>query len=216
MREVQVILGIPHLNGLCRPSAVGRLVAILAFVAVPACVIAVGVNAIEAVVCAGRLTHILDEGFYGVAPATADVSPDTTVKAVVVYARVVATGNHLAPAFVGASARKPVDSVGLALAFRVGVSRQVIGSNVTIHPAGYAPAFPVTPARTTHVRGFHVERANYVANLNGGRNEASLGLSHDVTLLDRVGLWLEPAGVCAPVRLASFYGRSSQKCTELS
>lgn len=207
---VAIILGVSRLRMLCRPSAICGPSVLAAIVAVAASIVACRVYAVDGVLTSWSWPHISDEGFNGTTPPLADEPANTAIKTVIVGTGIVAPGNHQVPDFELTHTRKTVPSVRYTVAVRANIPHEMVRSYISLCAARFTLAYPLNATATLFAL-HSAERSDEIANLNGGWTEDSLLVSHDVALRDRVTLWLEPTGVSAPVRLASFYGGSVEE-----
>jgi hypothetical protein len=114
MRVVTITFLIAVLNIVRFPTAVGGLLFLCAFVALPAGVAAVRVDAVESVQVAW-LPHVSDERLDRVSPALADEATDAAVVGEVWIALCVAAGNHALPDYVSPRGRETVRFVRVGL-----------------------------------------------------------------------------------------------------
>lgn len=211
MRVPKVIASVASLDRLCCPAAVGWLSTLLAFIAFPACVTPVSVDSVERVQEARGFADVFDECFGGFTPSLADVVSASAVKSEVIVFGVVAPPYHLRPNPEFANLRKPVCSVASPASASATLSifdelREFIrpfDSGLTTD----APTFPEVFAALPAVEANDCDRSKYGAGkvFEGGLSRLRLLSSHDKFLSSEGRLWLEPAGVTAPVRLDAFY-----------
>lgn len=205
VRVVAVIGCVANLLFLSGPSAIGRRAGSDAMVASPASVASISVDAVDGVLGSWGRTHIVNESLNVVSPSIADVPAKPAVKGVIVGGFGVAANHHVGPNPVLSLAGKPMLLIGPTSAFGAGVSDEVVGAKASIHSAFNAANKPVPSTGTVHFRGQQQQRAYDIARLNITGAKASLLVSHDVTLPNRVALRLGPTGVSAPARLVLFY-----------
>lgn len=203
---VAIASGVPCLGVLCCPSTVRRPLVSTALLAATAGVISSGINAVECMSITGGMPHIFDERLDGVSPTETHEPTNAAVEAIVVASVIMTPRNHALPDSVLTKPGQSVFSIWDTMTCSSDIPNKVVGSNEPRGTARFAYASPMkSPAAPFF--GDDAESSYDIARLNVSSAEASVSSSHSGTLLSRVALWLEPTGVSAPVRLASFYGR---------
>lgn len=176
-----------------------------AVVACPARITTIRVNPVDRMIECRGLSHIPNKCGWVASPSIANEAANRTVKSVVVTFWVVASSDHFLPNTELPLIGESVFCVWRASTDGVGVSNEVVGAKPSFQFAFNAANKPVPSTGAIHFRGQQQKRAYNIARLNITGAKASLLVSHDVTLPNRVALRLEPAGVSAPCRLVLFY-----------
>jgi hypothetical protein len=211
----KVVFLIAHLLYLCRPAAIGWIAPFNALIALTACVMLERVHSVDRVLGAGAPAHVSQESLKGFAPAIADVVTNSTVPAVSVLCGFVAAIEHPAPdakfnelvkpmlrGWRDASALSPID-----------VPLQVAGRHTALpptHGASKEPSVIAVGLLSADRLCKEDERTNCVARLKTFGTKDTLALRHEKFLSSEGCLCLEPTGVSAPARLASFYDKKVQ------
>lgn len=206
---VAVIGCVACLLSLCGPAAVERRTAGDALLTPAASVAALRVYSVDGVASAWGLTHVTNKCSNISSPAITDETSNAAVKPEVVAIGIVAPIDHLLPNTILPLLREAVLVVRRAMAVGANVSNEMVRSNTPLAFARDAANIPVASTAANHFGRQHQERSDDVTRLNVFGAKASLLVSHDVTLPNRVALRLEPTGVTAPARLALFYDSAS-------
>lgn len=208
MREKPVCAAVVVLLALCCPSAVTRFV------------VPVVVDTVEAVPLAGTRPHVVNKRLKRSTPAVAHGDPPCAVVAIVEIPRILAPALHVSPARVlsgpNAVGGASVLCNSTFLATRFVVSPPKIG---TIDDDNIAAVTSASPVCSVPAIGYILKNRQLAISFSGFvfdalRKLCRIGRSHDVTLSERVALWIEPRQGYSLTRLASLYriGSQFQRC----
>jgi hypothetical protein len=210
MGVVAIALSISTLHALCGPATIRWLVLGLALVALPASVAPAAVNPIKRVATTWGASNISDECLHGFTPALAHVATKPTVIGIVGVLGVIAPREHVLPNVVFSHSRVTMLRQLAAMAFPTDQPQQVVVAKPAFQSASLAPRLPI-PFVVHHFSGKQFNAADNTSNIN--LNFATLRNSHETFLSSEGHLWIEPAGIGVPVRLASLYGKSRISAT---